>query len=95
MRRGIAASPDHNLIVHSVWLLAAKESMGIWVERVGTHDNIADDPSREDYRLLEAMGSRWVEPKVPREAWEPGSWILLVACVGQQKYTHWVIDQKW
>jgi len=74
LRKGSAIANDHNLIVHSVWLLAARMGMALWIERVPSHDNIADDPSRENYDLLKALGAVYWEPVVPREVWEPDAW---------------------
>ena len=34
LRSGAARAGDHNLLVHALWLLAAKEDFGLWVERV-------------------------------------------------------------
>ena len=42
---------DHAQLVHEQWLLAAMSSMQLFIVRVGTHDNIADLPSREARRL--------------------------------------------
>ena len=56
--------------------MAARLNAGLWVERVGTHDNIADLPSRGQYNLLHKLGFKWSEPKFDkafaRQAeWEP------------------------
>ena len=37
---------DHNNLVHSIWSKAIDLSAAIWVERVPTEVNLADDPSR-------------------------------------------------
>ena len=74
MRTGAAKCSDHNLIVHDIWLCAASIGCGLWVERVGTHDNIADDPSRESYGLLQALGARWIQPVLPWSAHDPKKW---------------------
>ena len=34
LRTGAAKARDHNLLTHAVWLLCAKENIGLWVERV-------------------------------------------------------------
>eukprot|EP00969_Alexandrium_andersonii_P115670 5114688-Alexandrium_andersonii.AAC.1 len=57
LRKGDAKRPDHDLLAHAVWLLAAKYDVGVWVERVGTDDNLSDLPSRQRYEALEAMGA--------------------------------------
>ena len=36
--------------------------MQLWVERVPSHDNISDDPSRECYSLMESVGAIWRKP---------------------------------
>ena len=54
---GSAKSDAHNVLIHSMWMVAMKLGLGLWVERVGTKDNIADLPSRESYDLLEKLGA--------------------------------------
>ena len=71
MLRGSAASTDHNMIAHSVWLIAAKLRCCLWIERVASADNIADDPSREDYEAMKEIGARWVRPRMPSNMWRP------------------------
>ena len=78
LRKGTTEAWDHNLLVHGVWLLAAKARIGLWVERVPTDDNISDDPSREAYALLESIGANWCEPVVPPHLWEPEQWDSVV-----------------
>jgi hypothetical protein len=59
---GAARAPDHNRLIHSMWMLAMKLGLGLMVQRVPTKDNIADLPSRESYDLLEKIGAIWVKP---------------------------------
>ena len=73
--RGRATSWDHNILVHSIWLLAAKYNFSLWIERVPSKLNIADDPSREVYTTLEGIGARWVPPVLRREFWFPKEWL--------------------
>jgi hypothetical protein len=47
IRRGTAVEMDHAQIVHEQWAHAAQLAIGVHVLRVGTHDNIADLPSRD------------------------------------------------
>ena len=53
LAKGAAAQPDRNIIVHFVLLFAARLQRGLWVERVPTNEDLADLPSREDYRLVQ------------------------------------------
>ena len=46
-RKGTARSFDHLSLVHAIWLRAAELGLSLFVKRVPTKDNIADDPSRE------------------------------------------------
>ena len=62
------------MLVHAVWLMAAKHGVGLWVDRVGTHDNISELPSREQYGLLAHLGAQWVQPQLPSELEEPRAW---------------------
>ena len=74
LRAAAAKCEDHNLIVHAIWLMAAKAGIGLWIERVGSHDNISDEPSRESYELLEAVGAKWEEPRLPKNICHPQKW---------------------
>lgn len=44
---GAATSPDHNRLIHAVWMSAMRLGLAVWTYRVPTNDNIADLPSRE------------------------------------------------
>ena len=57
-----------------MWLKAAEMNTSLWFSRVGTHDNIADDPSREDYRLLRALHAEYVKPVLDDAFWASDSW---------------------
>ena len=46
-RKGAAKSFDHNSLIHAFWLRAAQLRLEVFISRVPTKDNIADDPSRE------------------------------------------------
>ena len=56
---GRARSWDHSMLVHQIWTHAILNRMRLWVERVPSHDNISDDPSRECYSLMKAFGATW------------------------------------
>jgi hypothetical protein len=74
IKKGSGKAWDHNLIVHGIWLIAARHSFGIWFGRVPTKDNISDSPSRSDYKLLNAMRATRLQPKMPDNAWDPQGW---------------------
>ena len=44
--RGTAKSFDHCTLVHALWKTFAELNVGVWLERIPTKENIADDPSR-------------------------------------------------
>ena len=73
LRAGGAAAEDHNLLTHFAWLLGIQHQFGIWVERVDTKSNVADLPSREEYRLLHELGAMPVDPVVPDAVWHPAT----------------------
>ena len=43
---------DHNTLVHSIWANAVALGCAMWVERVPTEVNLADDPSRWEHHHL-------------------------------------------
>ena len=49
---------DHTCIVHSIWMMAWQMDCGMFVVRVPSKENLADDPSRERYGLLAGMKAR-------------------------------------
>ena len=69
-----AASDDHNLLSHGIWLTAVRHQIGLYLCRVEKHSNIGYDPSREEYVLLNALGASRVPLKIPNEVWEPWRW---------------------
>jgi hypothetical protein len=46
---------DHTCIVHSIWAVVWQMGCGMYVVRVPSKENLADDPSRERYGLLAGM----------------------------------------
>ena len=61
-------------MVHSIWVKAAALRCHLRIDRVPTKDNIADLPSREEYRLLTAMGTVFVEPVLDEMFWTKKAW---------------------
>ena len=49
---------DHTCIVHSIWMMAWQMDCGMFVVRVPSKENLADDPSRERYGLLAGMKAK-------------------------------------
>ncbi len=43
---GCTRNFDHNSLVHCLWKRFLELRMAVWIERVPTEVNIADDPSR-------------------------------------------------
>ena len=72
--KGSSAATDQNLQVHAVWLLAARNNFSLYIARVASAENIADEPSRHKYDSLERMGAVWRSPTLPSQLWRPESW---------------------
>ena len=77
IRRGSAISMDHAQLVHEQWTHVAEQGLGIHVLRVGTHDNIADLPSRRALGMLRAAGAEQFAPVLQSEYWNPSTWDVL------------------
>ena len=60
--------------------LAIELGIGIYVDRVSSKDNIADDPSRERYQLLKEIGAKPLCPKIHRRFLDAQSWESLSIC---------------
>ena len=75
--RGSSVAADLNQAIGFLWLDVAKAGVGLHCERVESHANIADGPTREFLRLVEELGAVFVEPRLPdwcHKLWEfPGS----------------------
>ena len=74
LKCGGARASDHNLWVHSIWLMAARNGHGIWIERAPTKLNISDLPSRESHELLQQLGAVWLKPVLDKALWRPAAW---------------------
>ena len=68
---------DHAQLVHAQWTQAAKLQLGVHVLRVGTHDNIADLPSRRAFDMLRAAGATKIETVLWDSYWETDAWEAL------------------
>ena len=55
-------SPTQDLCAYagSLWRAALSLQVGLYVDRVPTDGNPADDPSRRRFDLLERMGASWI-----------------------------------
>ena len=58
-RNGSAKSWDHCRLVHEIWLHALQNRTHVWIERVPSHDNISDSPSRS-VQLVGVGNSCWM-----------------------------------
>ena len=63
--RGSGRAPDHNR-AHFVWTWALEQWCSLWLERVPSEDNLADEPSRQKFRTLQALGAELVMPVLHR-----------------------------
>ena len=71
---GSARAFDQNAIIHGIWKRAAELRTEMWIERVDTQMNIADDPSRERYTLLDRMKARRVTAVLDEVFQSPQTW---------------------
>ena len=79
-RRGSTRQFDQNCLVHALWKRFVQLNVGVWVMRVPTKDNIADDPSREDYELLWRIGAARVEAMLEDVFLQAQTWQALSLC---------------
>ena len=64
-RKGTARSWDHAVMIHDIWSMALRNNTAVWIERVGSDDNLSDLPSRESYLLMGALHGQWRAPLLP------------------------------
>ena len=78
--KGTTKNFDQGCVVHSLWRRFLELHMGVWVMRVPTDDNIADEPSREYYDTLWRLNARRVPPLLDdvfksMQAWDSLSFV--------------------
>ena len=62
-------------------LYALQLDLGLYISRVPTKENIADNPSREDYDTLVRMNARWAEPVLDTRFERADAWTALASHV--------------
>ena len=77
VRRGTARTWDHAQLIHELWLHAAILNMSIHIVRVASSDNVADLPSRHEFKLLKDKGAIEVGPHFGSEYCSEKSWAVL------------------
>ena len=74
----LAAFPMMLLLCARACRLRALElEMGLWISRVPSEDNIADDPSREEYEVLRALKAVRIEPRMHPKFLEFKAWDVI------------------
>ena len=61
--KGYSPKEDSCKLVGDYWLRAAARRMNVYIDRVESKSNIADGPSRWDFKLLEQLGAVFHQPK--------------------------------
>jgi len=64
--KGTAASEEADFLVGKLWLELAVSETALFVQRVESKANVADDPTRNSTVFLEKLGACWKEPALPR-----------------------------
>ena len=75
--RGTCKEFDHGCITHALWKRFVELGMSVFVRRVPTEVNIADDPSREDYWLADNLPAREVAGLLDECFHKPSAWAML------------------
>ena len=60
--KGYSPQSDSATIVGEFWLEAAQLRTSLYIDRVESKSNIADGPSRLDYKLVQFLGGSWQQP---------------------------------
>jgi hypothetical protein len=77
-REGISRQFDHSCLAHSIWTKMIELHASAFVQRVATDENIADLPSRLDFKLLHMMKASKIEPVLDSRFRQPAAWESLV-----------------
>ena len=75
--KGSSHSPEINLFVGRMWLGLAFFKIDVVFVRVESEANIADGPTRDDVKLLEALGAKQWQAKLP--GWLQSLWTSIQA----------------
>ena len=65
MAKGGGHNDECNIIIGKIWLEVAALDTDLHVARVESKANIADGPSRDDFSMLQTIGARFVQPRLP------------------------------
>ena len=60
--KGASSANDSSHYVQYCRLICAEVAAAPWYARVASPSNIADQPSRGDFRFLQKLGAKWREP---------------------------------
>ena len=68
--RGFSSAADIACIASAFWAVAAEARAAVFIDRVDSHANVADGPSRPEkfdhLGDMRALGARWVHPPTHR-----------------------------
>ena len=67
--RGGAKCSDHNQLIHRFWSRSFRIRMNCWMETVPSDDTISDGATREDFRVLSALGAVLIDSIEPKVYW--------------------------
>jgi len=62
---GYSSAPDSCALVHAYYVAQVSLRQRTWFSFVYSEDNIADLPSRGDFRMLRSMGGTWRDCVLP------------------------------
>ena len=71
-----AAAGDLNGVTGKLWMEIVVRRISVNMVRVESKANVADGPTRDRFQLLEAYGSKFVQPRFPawiQDFWQPWS----------------------
>jgi len=72
MSRGASVCPESSAMVGVLWMLAARERIGLYIVRVESKANIADAPSRGELSPMRELEAHFVTPQLP--SWLKDVW---------------------
>lgn len=73
-REGTAKRFDHSCLAHSLWSKLIEVNASTFVQRVPTDENVADPPSRLDFRLMDIIGATRLHPVLDNRFKDPSAW---------------------
>ena len=85
MRSGVVSAADHHMFSFALGAWVGDASIVVWLERVPSKYNVADEPTRGEFEIYDLFGVRVVSPVVGPVV----RFLLDEVCRSEQNASNW------